>query len=157
MQKMIIPLIVLIFNSCSGKMNTDVMSHSIEEVLSINQNQENGNNSEWNYSEIKLDKVDTFLKDLCLSKDIEFVNLYPIIDSISSDNYEKIILVDSLKLRGFDIVGWGRGNWSEGPRIVSCTLSNDDCSFQVDKLYYSLEQKGKYKVTERVRLNNASR
>jgi len=89
--------------------------------------------------------------DICLTKDIEFMDLYPRMDSIFSDKGENLILVDSLKTKGFKVTNWGRGNWVEGPRIITFTLSNGQCECQVDKLYYTTEQEPKYKVTERIK------
>jgi hypothetical protein len=88
---------------------------------------------------------------------MEFIDFYPILDSIAIDKYEKLVLVDSLKSIGFKVTNWGRGNWMDGPRIVNFTMSNEQCECQVDKLYYSTEQEGKYNVTERIKCIIASR
>lgn len=90
------------------------------------------------------------MMDICSAKDLEFIGFYPVLDSISSDKYERSVLVNSLKEKGFDITGWGRGNWTEGPRIVSYEMSNGQCGCKVLKLYYSTDQRTKYRVTERI-------
>ncbi len=112
---------------------------------------------EWNYLEVKRSYVDSLILDTCSAQNIEIIDLYPILDSIASDKYENLILVDLLKTKKFKATDWGRGNWMEGPRIVSYTMSNENCECQVDKLYYSTEHAGKYKVTERLKCRKAPR
>lgn len=115
------------------------------------------NGSNWSYEEVGKGHLATLMMRLCSTKDLEFIDLYPVLDSIASDNFENLILVDSLKTKGFKVTTWSRGNWQDGPRIVSLTLSNDECDCQVDKLYYSTEEEGKYKVAERIKCERVSR
>ena len=67
------------------------------------------------------------------------------------DIQDKINLVDALKTKGFKVASSSRGNWMEGPRIVSFTMAMQQCECQVDKLYYSTDQESLYKVTERIK------
>jgi len=113
--------------------------------------------NEWNYREVKRNYLDSIKADICSTEEIEFINLYPIIDSIAYDKYEKSIIAEALKTLDFKVTNWERGNWMKGPRIVSLTMSNLQCECQVDKLYYSTAQEGKYKVTERITCNETSR
>lgn len=113
--------------------------------------------NEWNYREVKRNHLDTLMVDICSTEDLEFINLYPIIDSIASDKYENSFIAEALKALDFKETNWERGNWMKGPRIVSLTMSNLQCECQVDKLYYSTAQNGKYKVTERIACNETSR
>jgi hypothetical protein len=113
--------------------------------------------NEWNYREVKRNYLDSIKADICSTEDLEFINLYPIIDSIASDKYENSIIAEALKALDFKETNWERGNWMKGPRIVRLTMSNLQCECQVDKLYYSTAQEGKYKVTERIACNETSR
>ena len=97
------------------------------------------------------------MNDICSLKKLEFIDLYPILDSIASDKYEKLVLVDIMKSKGFKITNWGRGNWMEGPRIVCFTMSNGQCECQISKLYYPTEEKGRFKVTERIECKEVNR
>lgn len=142
MKNLILLLTITCLYSCSiHSSNTDEKESKIVQ-LDMNDSQ---------YKEVKKEVFDSLLTDICSSKDLEFMDLYATIDSISSAKYEKLILVDSLKSKGFKVINWGSGNWMEGPRIVSFTLSNGTCECQVDKLYYSTEQENRYKVTERIK------
>jgi len=95
--------------------------------------------------------LDMLMKDICATEPLEFSNLYSTVDSIAGDEYEKLILLQILKSKGFSTIQWGRGNMTDGPRIVSFILTNNECSCEVDKLYYSTETKGTYRVTERIK------
>lgn len=107
----------------------------------------------WNYKTVNKQQINTLMDDICSTVDLEFVDLYPILDSIASDKNEKLILVESLKNKGFQAINWGRGNWQYGPRIVSISMSNGQCNCQIDKLYYSTNTNEEYKVTERIKCN----
>ena len=112
--------------------------------------------NEWNCQEVHRNYMDSLMLDVCSTKDLEFIDLYPVLDSIASNQHENLVLVDALKSKGFKVTNWGRGNWMEGPRMVSFTMSNHQCECQLEKLYYSTEQKGKYRVTERIKCKEAS-
>jgi hypothetical protein len=94
-------------------------------------------------------------------KFIELPNLY---DSLSEeivpkDEDEKLILVQILKRKGFEITNWERGNHPLGPRIVILKLKKDSCECEVQKTYYSTDALPEevYKTTERIKCKNASR
>ena len=88
--------------------------------------------------------------------DLKYDNAYEVIDFYSNKTNEQIPEIDTLKiseylkLKGFKVTGWGRGNWIFGPRIISLTLEKDSCTCQVDKLYYTQDSLTDYKVTERI-------
>ena len=113
--------------------------------------EETGSNIDTDYKEVDKSYLDTLLKDICSTEALEFKGLYQNLDSIASDRYEKLALVDSLKKRGFRVTNWGRGNWEFGPRIVSLDLSKETCVCQVDKLYYTTQKENEYRVTERIK------
>ena len=120
MKNIIVILTIIFISSCSNnKENKSGQTSDIDQV------QENSNDNGWDYMQVKSDYMNVLIKDVCSSQNLEFIDLYPTLDSIASDSYEKLILVDSLKLRGFKVTNWSRGNWMEGPRIISFTLSND--------------------------------
>lgn len=104
----------------------------------------------WNYREVSRDYMDTLMLDVCSSEDLEFIDLYSITDSIAADQFEKLVLIDALKNRGFEVTQWGRGNWMKGPRIVNYTVEGPNCKCHVDKLYYSTKHQNEFRVTERI-------
>lgn len=90
------------------------------------------------------------LTTVCKTDSIEYIDLYPRTHSIAIDSTEKMVLVEQLKQNGFTVEHWGRGNFMEGPRMVSITLKKDDCTLRVDKLYYDTDTVGTFRVTERI-------
>ncbi len=81
---------------------------------------------------------------------VEFPRLYGI-EQIRTDTLENIILQKALEKRGFELFNWGRGNWQEGPRIVSAELTNTSCTCVVTKRYYSLPvYESGHKTTEQI-------
>jgi hypothetical protein len=106
------------------------------------------------YEEVEVKDLDAFLTEVCSVKNVEFKNLYPLQDSIASDKYEHLILVDVFKEKGFKVANWGRGNWEFGPRIVSIEMISGQCSCFIDKLYYATGVVGKFAVTERMKCKN---
>jgi len=145
-----ISIIPLFLWSCNNKTNNKVDLKTQESDSSFAE-------IEWNYREVRQSYVDSLMLDICSTQDAEFIDLYPFLDSIASDKDEKLVLVDSLKSIGFKVTEWGRGNWMKGPRIVNVTMTNQQCECQIDKLYYSINQDGKYKVTERIKCKKASK
>lgn len=152
-------IIILLLWSCNNPSKENDATETLDQIEDVNDQsvESRSAESEWNYREVNRDYFDSLLVNICSTEDLEFMNLYPLIDSIASDKYENLILADSLKKRDFELVNSGRGNWMQGPRIVSITMSNQLCECQLDKLYYSTEQEGKYKVTERIKCKKASR
>lgn len=108
-------------------------------------------NAKSEYTKIDKTKLITALKDVCSIGAFEVIDLYPILDSIPNDEHENLVLVDSMKRKGFRITNSSQGNWIEGPRIVSFALSNSQCDCQIDKLYHSTEMSKAYRVTERIK------
>lgn len=103
------------------------------------------------YRQVERAALSKVLKDICSIEGIEFINLYPNLSPLVSSEKEALILTDSLMKRGFKLTKWGRGNWTQGPRIVSYTMDNGQCECQIDKLYYTTKQKGSYKLSERIK------
>src|SRR5690554_690988 len=139
--------------SCDNQTKKEVSTEYHSGIKNKSKTQPLDSNLEtgWHFKETKRDYIDSLLLDICSTQDFEVIDLYPVLDSISSDEYEKLLLVESLKSIGFKITNRARGNWMDGPRIVSFTMSNEQCECQVDKLYYSTSQTNKLKVTERVK------
>ena len=102
------------------------------------------------YAQAKFKNIDWTIKAICEIGQLEFIDIYSIVDSISDDKFERLVVAEKLKSIGFTKTNWGRGNWELGPRIVSVTLTNGQCTCQVDKLYYATDDPRKYKVTERI-------
>lgn len=106
------------------------------------------------------EKVVDFAIENSNDKFIELPNLY---DSLSKkiaakDEDEKIILVQILEKKGFEVKDWGRGNHPLGPRIVALKLKKGNCECEVQKTYYSTDDlPGEiYKTTESIRCRKAS-
>lgn len=148
MKTQITILVIILICSCSSdhSINKEMKTKSANDV-----NNEEADFEAWNYKEVKQDFFSLLMYDICSTQDVEFIDLYPVMDSIANDEYERIILVDSLKSKGFKVTDWSRGNWMHGPRFVSLKMNNGHCKCQVDKLYYSTESDHKYKVTERIK------
>lgn len=72
------------------------------------------------------------------------------VDSIPDANNESIMILDSLKKIDFELIDWGRGNWENGPRVISAKMTNYKCNCIIKKYYYSVED-SKYRVEERIR------
>lgn len=159
MKQLIITILIFpLLWSCNNQINVDASGDIFDQIEATNDQSVVITNTkdEWNYKDVYQKYFDTLMMDICLTEGIEFLDLYPIIDSIPSGKYEKLILIDSLKTRDFKVTSRGRGNWVYGPRIVSFTMSNKQCECLVDKLYYSTDKKGKYKVTERIKCKKAN-
>ncbi|MGB0432661.1 MAG: hypothetical protein ACPGLV_19445, partial [Bacteroidia bacterium] len=52
-----------------------------------------------NYALINRNYIDSILNDICKITGFELIELYPLVDSITSNKYENLILVDALKNR----------------------------------------------------------
>lgn len=159
-QTIIVTIILSTLWSCDNQTKKEASTkdqNGIENEMQTQDLDSTSTETGWNYKEVERKNIGSLLLNICSTSDLEFIDLYPTLDSIASDKYESLILVDSLKTKGFQVIEWGRGNWMEGPRIVSFTMSDQQCECQVDKLYYSIDQKGKYKVTERIKCKKTSR
>lgn len=112
-----------------------------------------GTNKKLSESDQYIDSISIldFLNSPCDYANLEFNCIYSDLEYISDDENEKLIILDSLKSRGYIVVKYGRGNWEKGPRIVNYEVTNYYCDCQIDKLYYSTKSNSeKFRVTERV-------
>jgi hypothetical protein len=100
------------------------------------------------YIQTTQDSLKPVLARICQGISYEFTDLYQDTDSIPEADFMEID--NYLKNEGFEVVETGRGNWIKGPRIFSMTLRKDSCYCRIDKLYYSIENSAKLKVTERI-------
>lgn len=106
-------------------------------------------------TEFKVSKIKdnpSLFENICSASPMEFTDLYPRVRSISDDSHESLQLVQTLKKLGFEIKDFGRGNFELGPRLVSFTMQKDSCKLRVDKLYYSTDTVGTFRVTERIKI-----
>jgi hypothetical protein len=107
------------------------------------------------------EKIVEFAIENSNNKFIELPNLYDSLSKeiVAKDEDEKLILVQILKTKGFEVKDWGRGNHPLGPRIISLKLKKGNCECEVLKTYYSTDDlPGEiYKTTESIRCNKASR
>lgn len=146
--KQAITLIMIIFLlSCNNKQGTNDNNDN----LTTEKLEDEQYDDDLDYKKVNQTFIDTLMTQICSTENIEIIDLYPILDTIASDSFEKIILVDKLKTKGFTVTDWGRGNWQGGPRIISFKMTDTHCECQIDKLYYSTENKDKFKVTERMK------
>ncbi len=93
--------------------------------------------------------------NLCQNGLLEFIDIYDSIVPLPENQNEKIVIAEKLKTKGFTLTSIRQGDWAVGPRIVSMTLSNNNCNCFVDKVYYYDFSKpsgteNEYKVTERI-------
>ncbi|WP_268845955.1 hypothetical protein [Flavobacterium aestivum] len=79
--------------------------------------------------------------------------------NVANDEDEKLILVQILKKKGFEVKDWGRGNHPLGPRMVVLILKKDSCECEVRKTYYSSNDLSEeiYKITESIKCKKAIR
>lgn len=153
MRLLLLPLLAFLIGACQT--NTDKKPESPETDSLFKEADAMGKDTLLSEASVLREKdiLATWLKDPCSrEKEYEFYSLYEKQSEIKSDQDEKLMLMDSLKARGFKVVKWGRGNWMEGPRIVCFTLQKEDCVCHVDKLYYSPGKDSLMTVTERIRL-----
>lgn len=89
---------------------------------------------------------------------IEFPDLYQkLADKIPDDKDEKLILVQKLKAKGYEITNYGRGNYPPlGPRIIIVNMKKKNCACEVTKIYYSTISDSLYRMSERVNCKKAS-
>jgi len=106
------------------------------------------------------EKIVDFAIENSNDKFIELPNLYDSLPKqiVVKDKDEKLILVQILKKKGFEVIDWGRGNHPLGPRIIVLKLKKDDCECEVQKTYYSTDDlPGEvHKTTESIRCKKAS-
>lgn len=101
------------------------------------------------------EKIVDFAIENSNGKFIELPNLYDSLpeEIVPKDEDEKLLLVQILKRKGFEITNWERGNHPLGPRIVVLNLKKDSCECEVQKTYYSTDAlPGEiYKTAERIK------
>lgn len=104
------------------------------------------------------DKVIDLVIENSNGKPIEFTEIYDsLAKNFPEDKSEKLMLVEKLKLKGFKIINWGRGNYPPlGPRIIVVTLKKEDCECEVAKIYYSTISESEFIMTERINCKKAS-
>src|SRR5690554_5239077 len=104
-------LIINILLGCNNKQGTIDSSNNLTTDKFENEHYDN----DLDYKKVNQNYIDTLMTQICSTNNIEIIDLYPILDTIASDSFEKVILVDKLKSKGFTVTDWGRGNWQEGP------------------------------------------
>jgi hypothetical protein len=116
-------------------------------IISYSQTKKTNSKQDFN------DKIVDFAIDNCEDKFIELPDLYEkTTGKIADDENEKLILVDKLKNRGFEVINWGRGNNPPlGPRIIALTLKKGNCECEVIKIYYSTADESQYQMTEKIK------
>jgi len=106
------------------------------------------------------EKVVDFAIENSNDKFIELPNLYDSLSKeiVAKDENEKLILVQILKKKGFEVKDWGRGNHPLGARIITTKLRKGNCECEVLKTYYSTDDLPKeiYRTTESIRCKKAS-
>jgi hypothetical protein len=90
---------------------------------------------------------------------VEFPYLYTeLVNELPEDEDENLILVEKLKMKGFKVTNWSRGNNPPlGPRIVDVRLRNKNCECEVAKIYYYTISDSSFLRSERIRCYTASR
>lgn len=112
-----------------------------------------------NDKEMDIDFTDQVI-DLAIEssrgKTIQFPELYDTLTSvIAKDDFEKAILVNKLKKRGFEVVKWGMGNHPPlSPRIINYELRRNDCKCEVTKIYQITIEDSRYQMVESLRCWN---
>lgn len=102
------------------------------------------------------------IKNICNNSLIELTDLYVNEEKLLDYNLEKSIIVEELKLNGFELKTVRFNKWVSGPRIVSFKLVKQNCNCYVDKLYFydyskPSETENEYRVTERIRCETTNR
>jgi hypothetical protein len=106
-------------------------------------------NSNKEYFKISKDKFPELINKMDSGLSVELIDLYK--DSELIPDTDTLYINHYLKNLGFKVTDYGRGNWMQGPRIVSFTLENENYKCYVDKLYYSQDSANKNKITERIK------
>jgi hypothetical protein len=97
------------------------------------------------------DKALDFVLDNPSGEIVEFPELYDSLTStIPDDAAEKPKLVEKLKVKGFKVTNWGRGNHPLGPRIIVINMKKDDCECEIAKTHYSTANDSLYQMSEKI-------
>jgi hypothetical protein len=100
-----------------------------------------------------VDKIIDLAIEVSNGQYIELPNLHDTLTTyIPEYRYDRIILLENLKRRGFKIVGHIEGNYPPlGPKIITVTLRKGDCDCAVNKIYYfSTLSKSAYEMRENI-------
>ncbi len=79
--------------------------------------------------------------------EIEFKNLHDSLCAQLPDSTQSELLPLLIK-QGFNVSHSGRGNFSQGPRVVVKTLEHKDCKCTVSLHYYNTSAEGMYELRE---------
>jgi hypothetical protein len=114
------------------------------------------------FKKTKYEKFKFEIQDICNYGLMEITDIYENEEALPDYKSEKSVVVEDLELNGFKLEAVRFDNWSNGPRIVSYTLTNRKCDCYVDKLYHydyskPSETENKYRVTERIRCESTEK
>lgn len=103
-----------------------------------------------NYKTFDFDK-----KYFCETTPVQFVDIYTGLMSYKADQNKKIQVVEKLRSKGFLVNSTKYSNWAGESKIISISLSNDECNCIVEKLYHydysnGSETDDRFNVTERI-------
>lgn len=127
---------------------------------------------EWKYQEVKRNYIDSLLLDVCSTPNIEFIDLYPKLDSVSSSDQNNIsmmydlysidtnlILVGLLRKKGFKTINWEIPPGRLGSRTFSVFfyMKNGKCECEVSKIFYETDQEEWFRVNERIKCKKSKR
>ena len=96
MKQITILSLILFIWSCNNQSKNDNNVENESKNQNINSIFEDNN---WNYKEVKRNYIDSLILNICSTKDVEFIDLYPVLDSIASDKSEKLFIVNLLNLK----------------------------------------------------------
>jgi len=131
------------------------------EILSSFQGKDKNYNFEFGIiseNEFKKTSYRTFdfdQKDPCEYGPIVFTDIYDSLVSYREDEHEKIKIVEKLRSKGFLVNNIRYSIWAGESKIITVSMTNDQCNCVAEKLYrydYSKpsETKKIFKVTERI-------
>jgi hypothetical protein len=121
-----------------------------------NYNYEFGIINEDDFKKASYKTFDFDKKYLCESKPVVFVDINDSLVSYKEDQNKKIQIADKLKSKGFTIDNTRYSKWAGESKLITVSLTNDNCNCIVEKLYrydYSKpsETEKIFRVTERMR------
>lgn len=135
-------LILVYLSACTTFMEKDRQKETTEIVA------DGAVETSLSYQKVGKRYLDTLSNHICSATRLEFIDLYSPQDSIAEQDY--LYLATFLRSKGFEVTKGGRGNWMEGPRMLSLVLENETCLCEVLKLYYTKNTNDLYPVTERL-------
>ena len=97
------------------------------------------------------DKALDFVIENSNGEIVEFPEIYDSLShNIPNDDKEKLKLVEKLKVKGFKVTNWGRGNHPLGPRIIVINMKKNNCECEIAKTYYSTSNDSLFQMTEKI-------